>query len=303
MGNNREDEGRPEIRINKKMRTWNKYRNYCFIATGVIVVIIAVFIVVNVVTKDKENTDVANQSTNHNNTILQTNKDVSNTQTETTAQTQQNQGQTTAQVQPTKTVQTGVTLTVSGSVEKQDFIGADKFKDCVFLGDSIISGISFYEFLPSSQVVSDDNVTSDKLQNHVDSALSSNPSKVFIMVGLNDANYGTRDGETIAGFIGDTVKEIKSKSASTNVYILSVLPVTSAFENRSNVRIKQSTLDELNEHLSKNAAEYGATFINIANAYKDESGYLKTECTGNGCNIYGEYYPFMLNNISKLING
>ncbi len=33
MSNNREDEGRPEIRINKKMRTWNKYRNYCFIAT------------------------------------------------------------------------------------------------------------------------------------------------------------------------------------------------------------------------------------------------------------------------------
>ena len=32
MSNNREDEGRPEIRINKKMRTWNKYRNYCFIA-------------------------------------------------------------------------------------------------------------------------------------------------------------------------------------------------------------------------------------------------------------------------------
>ena len=73
--------------------------------------------------------------------------------------------------------------------------------------------------------MSDDNITSDKLQKHIDSVLSSNPSKVFIMAGLNDANYGTRDGETIADFIGETVKEIKSKSASTSVYILSVLPV------------------------------------------------------------------------------
>ncbi len=300
MSNNREDEGRPEIRINKKMRTWNKYRNYCFIATGVIVVILAVFIVVNMVTKDKGNSDVANQTDNHNNTISQTKEDSSNTQT--TAQTEPTQDQTTQQP-TTKAQQTGGTLKVSGSVEKQDFVGADKFKDCVFLGDSIISGISFYEFLPESQVVSDDNITSDKLQKHIDSVLSSNPSKVFIMAGLNDANYGTRDGETIADFIGETVKEIKSKSASTSVYILSVLPVTSAFENRSNVSIKQSLLDEINESLSKNAAKYGATFIDLADAYKDGSGYLKTECTGNGSNIYGEYYPFMLNSISKLING
>ena len=69
MSNNREDEGRPEIKINKKMRTWNKYRNYCFIAAGVIVVILAVFIVVNMVTKDKDNSDVANRTTSHNNTV------------------------------------------------------------------------------------------------------------------------------------------------------------------------------------------------------------------------------------------
>lgn len=301
MSNNREDEGRPEIRINKKMRTWNKYRNYCFIAAGVVVVILAVFIVVNMVTKDKDNSDVAKESTNHNNTVSQTKEDLSNTQT--TAQTEPTNEQTTTQQPTTKAQQVGGTLKVSGSVEKQDFVGADKFKDCVFLGDSIVSGISFYEFLPESQVVSDDNVTSDKLSKHIDTALSSNPSKVFIMVGLNDANYGTRDGKTIADFIGETVAEIKSKSASTSVYILSVLPVTSAFENRSNVSIKQSLLDEINETLSENAAGYGATFIDLADAYKDGSGYLKTECTGNGSNIYGEYYPFMLNSISKLING
>ncbi|MCI8426641.1 MAG: hypothetical protein HFJ03_03720 [Lachnospira sp.] len=301
MSNNREDEGRPEIKINKKMRTWNKYRNYCFIAAGVIVVILAVFIVVNMVTKDKDNSDVANRTTSHNNTVSQTKEDSSNTQA--TTQPEPTKEQTTTQQTTTKAQQTGGTLKVSGSAEEQEFVGADKFKDCVFFGDFIISGISFYGFLPESQVVSDDNATSDKLQSQVDSALSSNPSKVFIMVGLNDANYGTRDGKTIAGFIGDTVKEIKSKSASTSVYILSVLPVTSAFENRPNISIKQSLLDEINESLSNNAAEYGATFIDLAGAYKDGSGYLRTECTSNGSNIVGGYYPFMLNSISKLING
>ena len=39
--------------------------------------------------------------------------------------------------------------------------------------------------------------------------------------------------------------------------------------------------------------------IDIANSYKDESGYLKGDCTGNGCNLNSGYYPFLLNNIAK----
>ena len=116
MSNNREDEGRPEIKINKKMRTWNKYRNYCFIAAGVIVVILAVFIVVNMVTKDKDNSDVANRTTSHNNTVSQTKEDSSNTQA--TTQPEPTKEQTTTQQTTTKAQQTGGTLKVSGSAEE-----------------------------------------------------------------------------------------------------------------------------------------------------------------------------------------
>ena len=108
-----------------------------------IVVILAVFIVVNMVTKDKGNSDVANQTDNHNNTISQTKRRFIKHTDNSADRANTRPNNTTTN---NKSTADGGTLKVSGSVEKQDFVGADKFKDCVFLGDSIISGISFYEF-------------------------------------------------------------------------------------------------------------------------------------------------------------
>ena len=58
-------------------------------------------------------------------------------------------------------------------------------------------------------------------------------------------------------------------------------------------------LDTINTQLASKAASMNVTYIDIANSYKDESGYLKGDCTGNGCNLNNGYYPFLLNNIAK----
>ena len=76
-----------------------------------------------------------------------------------------------------------------------------------------------------------------------------------------------------------------------------MLPVTYAFEGRSSV--EQSVLDTINTQLESKAASMNVTYIDIANSYKDESGYLKGDCTGNVCNLNSVYYPFLLNNIAK----
>ena len=49
------------------------------------------------------------------------------------------------------------------------------------------------------------NATSGKLESYVSEAMKSNPSKVFIMVGHNDANYGTIKEESLASNITDIV--------------------------------------------------------------------------------------------------
>ena len=165
------------------------------------------------------------------------------------------------------------------------------------LGDFIAGGMSYYGYLSDSQVVSDDNMTTRKAADYIDSVASANPKKVVIMLGLNDANYGTMSGETIGDNISEVVSSVKSKCPSAKIYVVSVLPVTYAFEGRSSV--EQSVLDTINTQLESKAASMNVTYIDIANSYKDESGYLKGDCTGNGCNLNNGYYPFLLNNIAK----
>jgi hypothetical protein len=44
-----------------------------------------------------------------------------------------------------------------------------------------------------------------------------------------------------------------------------------------------------------------ATYIDVASAFKDGTGYMTASFTGNGSNIYNEYYPFLLNGIAGVI--
>ena len=86
--------------------------------------------------------------------------------------------------------------------------------------------MSYYGYLSDSQVVSDDNMTTRKAADYIDSVASANPKKVVIMLGLNDANYGTMSGEAFGDNISEVVSSVKSKCPSAKIYVVSVLPVT-----------------------------------------------------------------------------
>ena len=293
MPKNTGDETKSEIKLNRKMRMWNKYRNY-FI-TGVVIVIVLIVLAIifkgcsgkkknatkPTVTKQTTQADVtSNASTNAPHQVSPVWNQLFIPQS-----TQAAQGSS------------GNVYKVEGTAGQEDFTAKDSYADTVVLGDFIAGGMSYYGYLSDSQVVSDDNMTTRKAADYIDSVASANPKKVVIMLGLNDANYGTMSGEAIGDNISEVVSSVKSKCPSAKIYVVSVLPVTYAFEGRSSV--EQGVLDTINTQLESKAASMNVTYIDIANSYKDESGYLKGDCTGNGCNLNSGYYPFLLNNIAK----
>ena len=216
-------------------------------------------------------------------------------------------GVTTAAEQTTKQEETTTTqaapsgsgLKLSGSAEAVEFTKKDYYSDSVFMGDSVISGIESYGYLDN--VVGNVNATSGKLESYVSEAMKSNPSKVFIMVGHNDANYGTIKEESLASNITDIVEEIHKKKSSTKVYVLSITPITSAYEKKSSTNVKQSYIDKANSLIEENASSGKYTYVDVASAYKDTNGYMKTDCTGNGINLKNSYYPFLLNGIAEAV--
>ena len=286
MSNNKETKS--QIKINKKMRLWNKYRMLCIIAGIVIVVIIAGTVAVKNITGNKNNNDVADN-------ITTTASQAQNNEPQTTTAAQQT---TAAQEQTTTQAAAGSTLKLAGSASAEQFTKKDFYNGKVFLGDSVISGIADYGYLDN--VYGNVNATSAKLEDYVSAAMANNPSKVFIMVGHNDANYGTIKEEALSDHIVSIVEAIHKSNSSAKVYVLSITPITSAYENKQSINVKQSYIDTANKLIEDKAATGRYTYIDVASAYKDDSGYMKTECTGNGINLTNSYYPFLLNGIADL---
>lgn len=285
MSNNKETKS--QIKLNRKMRLWNKYRIFCIIAAVVLVVIIVASVAVKNI-NGKKNNELANNNVTTTAAPAQNNEQ----QTTTAAQQESTTQQTTTQAA------TGSTLKLAGSASAEQFTKKDFYNGTVFLGDSVISGISSYGYLDN--VYGNVNATSAKLEDYVSAAMASNPSKVFIMVGHNDANYGTIKEESLAEHIVSIVEAIHKSSSSTKVYVLSMTPITSAYENKQSINVKQSYIDTANKLIEQKAATGNYTYIDVASAYKDDSGYMKTECTGNGINLTTSYYPFLLNGIADL---
>lgn len=293
MSNDKET--RPEIKLNRKMRMWNKYRIFCIIAAVILVVVIVVVAAVKGITGDK-NKQVAENPTPSQGQSQTYVPEATTTAVETTGAEQ-----TTKQEETTTTqaASSGSGLKLSGSAEAETFTNKDYYSDTVFMGDSVISGIESYGYL--NNVVGNVNATSGKLESYVNEAMKSNPSKVFIMVGHNDANYGTIKEESLASNITDIVAAIHKKNSSTKVYVLSITPITSAYEKKSSTNVKQSYIDKANSLIEENASSGKYTYVDVASAYKDTNGYMKTDCTGNGINLKNSYYPFLLNGIAEVV--
>ena len=293
MSNDKET--KPEIKLNRKMRMWNKYKIFCIIAAVILVVVIVVVAAVKGITggKNKQVAENPTPSQKQSQTYVPEATTVAGVTT-AAEQTTKQEETTTTQAAPS-----GSGLKLSGSAEAVEFTKKDYYSDSVFMGDSVISGIESYGYLDN--VVGNVNATSGKLESYVSEAMKSNPSKVFIMVGHNDANYGTIKEESLASNITDIVEEIHKKKSSTKVYVLSITPITSAYEKKSSTNVKQSYIDKANSLIEENASSGKYTYVDVASAYKDTNGYMKTDCTGNGINLKNSYYPFLLNGIAEAV--
>ena len=169
----------------------------------------------------------------------------------------------------------------------------------MFIGDFVISRISGFGFASESQVIASNSMTSDKLSEYMDQFVDGSPDSVYIMVGINDLNYGSRSVDDIYNYEKTFIEELKSKLPDTEVYVLSVLPISKRFESSS--KVKQTNIDALNSKFSDNAASLGITYVDVAGVFKDGTGYLGSSYTDSGYNLKSGYYAFLLNAIAGVV--
>ena len=137
-----------------------------------------------------------------------------------------------------------------------------KFESSVIVGDSRAEGIYGYGVLNQSSVVAKKgrNLASAIKNGDIDIAIGMYPKNMILTYGINDIEaYETSD--TFIKLYGEVIDKIQSKLPSTNIYICSILPVTSSAISQ---QPKYNNINSWNQDIKNLCNEKGVTYVDAS---------------------------------------
>ena len=161
--------------------------------------------------------------------------------------------------------------------------------DVAFIGDSITNGGEWAEFFPQLKVVNR-GVSGDKVSDilvRLDSILTTQPKKAFIMVGINDINTGIPVDQILINYerlIGSLL------DAKIKVYVQSTIQC--ALNVCGNAHVKE--VKKLNQGLIELTKDK-VFFVDLGSLSKDTG--LEIRFTADGFHLTAKGYLYWVNRI------
>ena len=157
----------------------------------------------------------------------------------------------------------------------------------VFLGNSLTAGNEWAEMLNNPNILNR-GIPGDHCDGicaRLDEVLKNQPSKIFLMAGVNDLafyppSYVLPKYERLA-------EAILTKSPRTTLYLQSVLPVNNIV---SPTPVENDDIRTLNDGIRKFAEAKGLTFIDLYPLLLDLDGNLDAAYTSDGVHLNGAAY-------------
>lgn len=169
------------------------------------------------------------------------------------------------------------------------FIGED---DIVFVGNSITNGGEWHELLDNRHIrnrgISGD--VSQGVLDRLDPITKGCPSKIFILIGINDIAQDI-PLDSINMNIRKIIRKIKRDSPQTKIYLQSVLPVNPDFGMFVG-HMKPDSILALNEKIESLTIDLNVTYIDLYAHFADEENKLNKNFTNDGLHLLGEGYVF-----------
>lgn len=163
--------------------------------------------------------------------------------------------------------------------------------EIIFLGNSITDGCNWAELFSDIRVknrgISGD--VTEGIINRLDEVTESNPSKIFIMIGINDLARGKSKKEILKNY-QIIVDKIFETSPKTKIYIESILPVNDSYDRFKKHYSKADSVVSLNKELENLAEEKGQTYVDLFSSFIDSEGKLRDDFTEDGLHLNGEAY-------------
>ena len=164
-------------------------------------------------------------------------------------------------------------------------------KDIIFLGNSITAGTDWMELLGMNNVrnrgISGD-ITFGVLE-RLDEVTEGKPSKIFILIGINDISRNIPDSVILANY-KKIIERIKKASPSTKIYFHTLMPVNNTFTQFKNHYNKDSHILNVNKGLRELAACEHITLIDLYPHFLDAEKKLDKKYTIDGLHLNAEGY-------------
>ncbi|MBQ9023723.1 MAG: hypothetical protein IJ105_00710 [Bacilli bacterium] len=188
-------------------------------------------------------------------------------------------------------------------------INYNKNDNFVFLGDSITEQYSLDEYyldLPAVNSGVGGNTTDDILSDMKNRVYQYNPTKVFILVGINDLKHEKKP-EYIFKNINKIVDNIKENRPNTKIYVESIYPINDSDDEKvkeDSIRNRNNNdIDKINSMLKEKYNNTDVTYIDI-NSNLKENNKLKLSYTVDGVHLTPLGYikvtrllmPYLINN-------
>ncbi len=191
--------------------------------------------------------------------------------------------------------------------------GYDKefYKDDLFIGDSISTGLYLYGKLDMKNVAASVGYTPYKAYSEaielydgssasaVDYAGAIKPKRIFIMLGSNGM-ASSYDAEAMKDAYRTLIEKLNEASPDSEIYCISVSPVTADSSSAAYTGINNDMIREFNSFLEDLCEELELRYFDIYSLLADENGYFRTDYAEvDGLHFLGTTYDVMLGYIQS----
>lgn len=157
----------------------------------------------------------------------------------------------------------------------------------IMLGNSITEGGNWKKLLKDSTVINrgiSGDVTFGVI-NRLDEIVKRQPSKVFLLIGINDLSRKAPD-EVILENLFSIVSKIRSGSRNTEVFVQSILPTNETFKNfMPNFKGKASSILTINTQLQRYADKMKFTYVDLYSKFLDANGLMDAKYATDGLHL------------------
>jgi lysophospholipase L1-like esterase len=158
----------------------------------------------------------------------------------------------------------------------------------IMLGNSITAECNWSELLDNPNILNRGIIAdgTDDILNRLDPIIASKPSKIFLLIGVNDLAF--TPPQYIIDNYEKIIGRIVQKTPETRLYLESILPIHNNLRRNG---MKNEDIDTVNQGIQNIAKKYNLTYIDINAKFKNtEGGDLKEQYSLDGIHLNGEGY-------------